>query len=216
MYVKDYMSTDLITIKPTTTILQASDLMKRHDIKRLPVMENDRLVGLVTRDLIDKNLPSGATSLSAHEVNYVLEKTKVSDFMMKKIDSIAPDSLLEQAAVMMRTRDIGVVVVLDDNTLVGILTDKDIFRAFADISGYNSPGTTIVLELEKDRVGVMEEIGDALLATQINLSHMTVYHFEGVVRVVMHVETNDVTQLTNLLKQAGYQVQTVQKKTPID
>ncbi|UUX32832.1 CBS domain-containing protein [Fundicoccus culcitae] len=216
MYVKDYMSTDLITIKPTTTILQASDLMKRHDIKRLPVMENDRLVGLVTRDLIDKNLPSGATSLSAHEVNYVLEKTKVSDFMMKKIDSVAPDSLLEQAAVMMRTRDIGVVVVLDDNTLVGILTDKDIFRAFADISGYNSPGTTIVLELEKDRVGVIEEIGDALLATQINLSHMTVYHFEGVVRVVMHVETNDVTQLTNLLKQAGYQVQTVQKKTPID
>lgn len=213
MYVKDYMSTDLKTIQPSTTIMQASDLMKRHDIKRLPVMENNHLLGLVTRDLIDKNLPSAATSLSAHEVNYLLEKTKVSDFMLKKVDSIAPDSLLEEAAVMMRTRDIGVLVVKEGDQLVGILTDKDIFRAFADISGYNSEGTSIVLELAQDRKGVIEEVGDALLAADINLTHMTVYHNEGGIRVVMHVEAADVNALLDLLKKDGYQVQTVQKKT---
>lgn len=212
MYVKDYMSTELVTIKPSTSILQARDLMKQHDIKRLPVMEQNVLIGLVTRDLIDKNLPSAATSLSAHEVNYLLEKTTVSDFMQQRLNVIAPDSLLEEAAVIMRTQDIGVLLVIEGKQLVGILTDKDIFRAFADISGYNTPGTSIVLELQEDRKGVIEEVGDALLEADINLSHMTVYHHEKGIRLVMHVETENVDKLLSLIEASNYQVQTVQRK----
>ena len=58
MYVKDYMTAELITITPQTSVTEAQDLLRKHDINRLPVLKNDKLVGLVTKDLINRNLPS--------------------------------------------------------------------------------------------------------------------------------------------------------------
>ena len=129
MYIKDYMSTNLITITPETSVVKASDLLKQHDINRLPVLENGQLVGLITKEVISKNSPSGATSLSAHEVNYLLEKTTAKDIMVKKVMTIGPDNMVEEAASIMRANNIGVLVVTEGSQLVGIITDKEIGRA---------------------------------------------------------------------------------------
>ena len=213
MYIKDYMSTSLITITPETSVLKASDLLKQHDINRLPVLENGQLVGLITKDILSKNSPSGATSLSAHEVNYILEKSTVKDIMVKQVMTIAPDSIVEEAASIMRSNNIGVLVVTDESKLVGIITDKDIFKAFVDVSGYDTPGSSLVVELVGDRKGVIEEVGDALVEADVNLTHMIVYHHEENIRLVLHVSTTDTTMLEEAIKSRGYEVKSVHEKT---
>lgn len=214
MYVKDYMTRELITISPETTVTEAQDLLREHDINRLPVLEGGKLVGIVTKDIINRNLPSNATSLSKNEINYLLEKTSAADIMAKKMFTVDPDTLLDQAASTMAENNLGVLVVLEDNNLVGLITDKDIFKAFIDISGSNEPGTTVVVELSQDREGVIEEIGDALVESENNLTHMTVYyHIENAIRIVISVNTDKVDALVQSIEKRGYEVKSITKKT---
>ena len=213
MYVKDYMTTDLITIVPTTTVTEAQDLLRQHDINRLPVMKDGKLVGLVTKDSINRNLPSNVTSLSKNEINYLLEKTTAEDIMVKKLLTLTPDTLLDQAASKMADNNLGVLVVLEDDKLVGIITDKDIFKAFVDISGSNEPGSTLVVELSEDRVGVIEEIGDALVESDNNLTHMIVYyHIKDTIRIVISVNTDRLDELVASIEKRGYSVRSITKK----
>lgn len=212
MYVKNYMTTNLIVIGPEASMIDANDLMKQHNINRLPVVENERLVGLITRSIIAENSPSGATSLSKFELNYLLDKTKVKDIMEKQVIQISPDHLLEEAAVIMRNSNIGVLVVSENNQIKGIITDKDIFRAFADISGYNIPGSSVVVAVQQDRRGVIEEIGDALLESDSNLTNLVVYHTEDGIRVVIHIDSDDPSDLVEKLKNRNLIVNSVQVK----
>lgn len=212
MYVKNYMTTNLIVIGPEASMIDANDLMKQHNINRLPVVENERLVGLITRSIIAENSPSGATSLSKFEINYLLDKTKVKDIMEKQVIQISPDHLLEEAAVIMRNSNIGVLVVSENNQIKGIITDKDIFRAFADISGYNIPGSSVVVAVQQDRRGVIEEIGDALLESDSNLTNLVVYHTEDGIRVVIHIDSDNPSDLVEKLKNRNLIVNSVQVK----
>lgn len=207
------MTTDLITIVPTTTVTEAQDLLRQHDINRLPVMKDGKLVGLVTKDSINRNLPSNVTSLSKNEINYLLEKTTAEDIMVKKLLTLTPDTLLDQAASKMADNNLGVLVVLEDDKLVGIITDKDIFKAFVDISGSNEPGSTLVVELSEDRVGVIEEIGDALVESDNNLTHMIVYyHIKDTIRIVISVNTDRLDELVASIEKRGYSVRSITKK----
>ena len=206
------MTTNLIVIGPEASMIDANDLMKQHNINRLPVVENERLVGLITRSIIAENSPSGATSLSRFELNYLLDKTKVKDIMEKQVIQISPDHLLEEAAVIMRNSNIGVLVVSENNQIKGIITDKDIFRAFADISGYNIPGSSVVVAVQQDRRGVIEEIGDALLESDSNLTNLVVYHTEDGIRVVIHIDSDNPSDLVEKLKNRNLIVNSVQVK----
>ncbi|MFR6818634.1 CBS domain-containing protein, partial [Streptococcus pneumoniae] len=78
MAVKDFMTRKVVYISPDTTVSHAADLMREQGLHRLPVIENDQLVGLVTEGTIAQASPSKATSLSIYEMNYLLNKTKVN------------------------------------------------------------------------------------------------------------------------------------------
>lgn len=212
MYIKNYMTTDVITIDPESSMIDASDLMKKNKINRLPVVQNGQLIGLVTKTKLKEHSPSGATSLSKYELNYLLDKTKVKDIMIKHVVQISPNQLLEQAAVLMRDESIGVLVVTEDNVIKGIITDKDIFKAFADISGYNKPGASVVVEVIQDRRGVIEEIGDALLESNSNLTNLVVHHTVDGIRVVIHIDSEDPADLVDKLEQRKFIVQSIDVK----
>lgn len=120
MDVNSYMSKDLVTIEAGTKILDALDLMKKHNIHRLPVVEGDRMIGLVTEGIISRNTPSTMTSLDMREVTYLLNRTSANDIMEKNVITINKEALLEEAAVNMRKNAIGVLPVVEgDNKLVG-------------------------------------------------------------------------------------------------
>ena len=206
MYVKNYMSTDLVTIMPDTTVIKALDLMRQHDIHRLPVVVKGQLVGLLTESVIAKNSPSTATSLSVHELNYLLNKTTAADIMIRRVITTSPDALLEQAASEMRNMDVGVLVVMDHAQLVGIITDKDIFEAFIDINGYYTPGTRFVVEVVDDKAGILEDIGETTAKHNWSITQMNVYHLDEKTNVVVHVDTQDSEEVARVFQEKGYKV----------
>lgn len=206
MYVKNYMSTDLVTITPDTTVIKALDLMRQHDIHRLPVVVKGQLVGLLTESVIAKNSPSTATSLSVHELNYLLNKTTAVDIMIRRVITTSPDALLEQAASEMRNMDVGVLVVMDHAQLVGIITDKDIFEAFIDINGYYTPGTRFVVEVVDDKAGILEDIGETTAKHNWSITQMNVYHLDDKTNVVVHVDTQDSEEVARVFQEKGYKV----------
>lgn len=213
MDVNSYMSTDLITIGPQTKILDALDLMKKHQIHRLPVVKGDQLIGLLTDGVISRNTPSTMTSLDMHEVNYLLNKTNAEDIMVKKVITIHKDALLEEAAVLMRQNSIGVLpVVAEEGHLVGIITDKDIIDAFVDVLGFYKPGVRVVVNVLQDRKGVLEELTDVFSELEISIQQIAVYRKQKPIQVVIQVESNDVTGIENKLEASGFEVGSIMFK----
>ena len=96
MLVKHKMTVNPTTVTPNQTVSEVLDLMATHDFHRLPVVEGNKLVGLVTQGVVQENSPSHLTTLSIHEMNYLLSKTKVKDIMIKKVFTIGPDALIEE------------------------------------------------------------------------------------------------------------------------
>ena len=98
-------------------------------IRRLPVLENSRLVGIVTRGDVRGAEPSGATSLSIWGLNYLLSKLKIEEIMTRNLVKISPNATIGEAAeVMLEHKVSGLPVVDDERKLVGIITESDIFR----------------------------------------------------------------------------------------
>lgn len=127
--VKDWMTRDVVTIPSDMTLPEAHRLMEDKRIRRLPVLNEGRLVGIVTRGDIRGAEPSGATSLSIWEVNYLLAKLKIGEIMTSHPISIAADETIGEAARLMLEKKIsGLPVVDNGGHLVGIITESDIFR----------------------------------------------------------------------------------------
>lgn len=207
MLVKDYMTVEVVTINEETKVLEALDLMKEHDFHRLPVVKNERMVGLVTEEIIRDNSPSTATSLSIHELNYLLTKTTVEDIMNKDVPTINPNDLLEEAATRMRDAKVTVLpVVANENQVVGIITDKDIFRAFIDLLGYNNKGSRIVIDIPEDHPGILEDITNILAEANVSINQIAVYRKETFTQIVIQMDSDNTTDIKEILTTSGYTV----------
>lgn len=127
--VKDWMSTEVITITPDTTLPEAHQIMTNEEIRRLPVVDKDgRLIGIVTLGDVRSAEPSPATSLSIWEMNYLLSTLKVDKIMTHHPVSIAVNATIGEAARMMLERRVSGLPVVDaDYHVIGIITESDIF-----------------------------------------------------------------------------------------
>ncbi len=127
-YVKDWMTADPVTIDAHTTLPEANRLMKECNIRRLPVVDQGKLVGIVTLSDIREASPSNATALSIYELNYLLARLTVGEIMTRDPITIAPDTSIEAAARLMLDHKIGSLPVVQETRVVGIITESDIFR----------------------------------------------------------------------------------------
>jgi len=123
-----------ISVAPDLNVIDARQKMVERRIRHLVVIEHDRLVGMVTDRDIRLNLPSPATSLSVWEVNYLLARLMVGEIMTKAVIVVEPDQNAGTAARIMVDHKIGALPVMDGGRLVGIVTESDFVRAFADES----------------------------------------------------------------------------------
>jgi CBS domain-containing protein len=127
--VKDWMTREVVTITPQVTLPEAHHLMTNHRIRRLPVVKEGRLVGIVTLGDVREAEPSNATTLSIWELNYLLAKLKIEEIMTHHSITISPDATIGEAAQVMLERKISGLPVVDSaGKLVGIITESDIFR----------------------------------------------------------------------------------------
>ena len=126
--VKEWMTRNPITIAEDTSLTEASRLMKDNDIRRLPVVEHGKLVGIVTWGDIREASASDATSLTVFELGYLLRELQVDRFMTRHPITVTPTTPISRAAQLMLEHKIGGLPVVENGKLVGILTESDIFR----------------------------------------------------------------------------------------
>jgi acetoin utilization protein AcuB len=144
------MTTDVITVSPETSMMEASRLMKGKNIRRLPVV-NARgvIVGIVSdRDIKDAS-PSKATSLDMHELYYLLSELKVKDIMTKRPICAQDTDSVEGVALKMQEGHFGGMPVVDEKRRIsGIITDSDIFKVLVSITGIRIGGMQVAFELD--------------------------------------------------------------------
>ncbi len=204
--VQDRMSRNPITITETTPILEAGELMRKHNFARLPVVRDGKVVGIITQEDLLKVSPSAATTLSVWELNYVLSKLLVKEAMTKEVVTIEPEATLEEAALLMRSKSIGALPVVKDGKLVGIITESDIFDAFIDLMGLKETGTRLTLDLE-NRIGVIAEVTEIIKEQGINIISMALFHRENKNgELVLRLDRKDCGSLVDLLNHKGYKV----------
>jgi acetoin utilization protein AcuB len=135
MRVRDLMTAKPITVDPATPMLDARQRMVEQRIRHLIVVEDARVVGIVTDRDIRLNLPSPATSLSVWEMNFLLSKLTVGGVMTNSVLVVDPDRPLAEAARIMMEHKIGALPVVEGGRLVGIVTESDFVRAVARADG---------------------------------------------------------------------------------
>ncbi len=158
MRIRDVMIKNPITIDSDTYVLDAQKIMKENNIRRLPIVDKGKLVGIVTQHDLLAASPSSATSLSVHELNYLLSKMKVKEVMHKNPVTFSPDTPFEEALKVGQEKKIGSFPVVDNGKLVGIATESDIVRFLTRALGVKEEGSRITIEGLGASLGELEKI----------------------------------------------------------
>ena len=181
MPVQNWMTTDVVSVGPDTSLLKVGKLMKDHHIRRIPVVdENGQVVGIISdRDVRDAS-PSKATTLDMYEMHYLLAELKAKNIMTAKPITVKPTDTVEQAALIMLDNKVGGLPVVDESgKLVGIISDHDVFKALVDITGARMGGLQFAIELP-DQPGTARPLFDLLRAHNARLlSVLTVSNDDG-------------------------------------
>jgi acetoin utilization protein AcuB len=174
MFIKLWMHQDVITIDKETPLGQAKEIISQHNFRHLPVLDNEKLVGIITQTDIDKALPSAVDSSLGPENLIIAAQAKVSSFMAVNPVTAHPMDPLEKVALLMCKFKIGAIPAVEDDKLVGIITETDIFQAFTEILGANTSGARIELRISNDGSAIYT-ITDICKQFNMNLTAITVY-----------------------------------------
>ena len=208
MRIKDMMTKNPITVDSKTLVLDAQKIMRENKIRRLPVVDKGELVGILTQHDLLMASPSPATSLSVHELNYLLSKMKVSEIMKKNPVTITPDTPFEEALKIGQDKKIGSFPVVENGKLVGMVTESDIVRVLMRALGIKEEGSRITIE------GLGEKLGDLEKIIQIVEQHQTVIlSMMSLPRpekkdwmIILRLKTTDPDPIVKDFKKAGFLV----------
>ena len=176
MLVGERMSSPVVSIPANTPINEALNLMRKEHIRRMPVMQNDKLVGIISdHDLLNAS-PSPATSLSIWEMNYLLSKITVKDVMTKDVITVSVSTPIEEAARIMADSKIGGLPVMRGDQVVGIITETDLFKIFVEMMGAREEGIRVTV-LVPEKHGELAELTQAI--SQIGGNFIAFGQFSG-------------------------------------
>ena len=162
MLVKNWMSKKIVTVDADDSMQNAIYILQEQNIKMLPVMDGENLVGIITDRDLKKASPSDATTLDMHELLFLISKIKVRDLMKKPVYTARPDDTVEEAAALLLEKKISGLPVLDENNrLVGIITRSDIFRVLLSLSGLGKKGIQFAIRI-KDMPGIIKEVRELI------------------------------------------------------
>ncbi|QAR33223.1 CBS domain-containing protein [Geovibrio thiophilus] len=179
MFVKNWMRREVITISPDETILDAKHIMKENGIRRLPVVEKNKLAGIITEKDIKEYSPSKASSLDVYELKRLLAKTLVKDAMNVNVITVHPETPIEKAALILRDKRFGgLPVVNDSGELSGIITAVDLFDIFVESMGFSHQSTRIAILLE-DRKGALAEMTRIIDSHELNIVSLATFFLKN-------------------------------------
>jgi acetoin utilization protein AcuB len=182
--------------------------MRESNVRRLPVVDKKgKLVGIVTeKDLLYVS-PSPATSLSIHELHYLISKIKVQDVMAKDVITVTEYTPLEEAARIMADNKIGSLPVMRDDRLVGIITETDLFKIFLELLGAREKGIRLTM-LVPEQKGVLATITHDIAEMGGNIISLGTFLGEDPTNrlITVKVEEVDEDELVSAMEALGMEV----------
>jgi len=150
MFVASRMTSPVVTIGPKTSLDEALSLMTKEHVRRLPVVDDTgKLIGIITELELMKASPSGATSLSVWEIKSLLSSYPIEKIMTRDVVTVTEDIPLEEAARIMADKRVGGIPVVRGSSVIGMITETDIFKAFLEVLGAREAGLRLTVEIDK-------------------------------------------------------------------
>lgn len=209
MYIDRIMHTDLITISPQTTLVQARDIIEKSKIDHLLVVnDKKKLVGIVSDRDLKQNWASPATSLSTHELNYLLQKVLVSMIMIKTVVTVPTSTTIERAALVMQQNRISALPVMEGDELAGIITSTDVMAVLLQAIGISDESVRLSIFV-RDSIGKLAEVADTLKDQGINIQSIFCWpenRYPGITEMVLRVANQDGGKATTALNSKGFKV----------
>ena len=149
MRVKDVMTHNPVYISPSASVIEAKTLMSKQNISKLPVLNNEKkLVGIITKNDLNRAGPSQATTLDMYEIGYLLSKLDVEKIMHKNVMTVDEEEVIEEAARIMVDSGIGCLPVMKGDLMVGIITASDLFKTLIELFGVRQKGVRATFLVE--------------------------------------------------------------------
>jgi acetoin utilization protein AcuB len=209
MFMSDVMTSNITTISSTTSLAEARRIMDTHQLRRLPVVDKGKLVGIVTRDGLNRAGPSQLTSFNIHDITRILNKVTVKEVMGKDLVTVSPDATVEEGVTLAQKKKVGSLLVVDDGRLVGIATTNDFFyKMLNPILGIGQPGARLVVrncqgpqDIEKIIAAINRLSLDVITLFMLPLPKRDARNF------VIHLSSEDPSKLISELKLLGFTVE---------
>ena len=208
MLIRDVMTMNVVTIPSSTSLAEAKRIMDFHHLRRVPVVDKSKLVGIVSRDALDRSGPSKLTTFSIHELSYLLGKITVKEVMVTDLVTVSPDMTVEEAVTLSQGRGVGSALVVEDGRLVGIATTNDFFYKIVNpILGVGKSGSRIHVH----KCGHAPEVAKILnTITRLGLDIITMFTIPhpqtGEQDLTLHLNTDDPSRVIQELTGMGYEV----------
>ena len=211
MLVEDVMQAAVITITPKTSLPEAMRLVRHRGIRHLPVVEDDRLVGIVSDRDLKQAMASPATALESHELRYLLDAVTVDEIMTRAVVTVGRMFPIEEAARLMVTEKISALPVTERGKLIGIVTETDVLELFVKGMGAGQPSSRIDVRLGQNS-GALADLVHAVEDASVEIcSVMTLGDRTGGKDVVIRVRSIDPRPAVANLQKRGYAVRDPKK-----
>jgi acetoin utilization protein AcuB len=211
MYVGRVMHTDLVTVTPDASLEDARELIAEKRIAHLLVVDSSgNLIGVLSDRDLKQSWASPATTLSKHELNYLLKKLTIDMIMVKKTITIPPDTTIERAALIMQKHRISALPVIENEKLVGIITTTDVMDMLLQAIGIDDDSSRFTV-LVDDRIGRGAEVLSILKENEVNMRSLVSWpekQHPGIYHLVMRVGAAQGEKAISALTQAGFKVMT--------
>ncbi|WP_139491360.1 acetoin utilization AcuB family protein [Brevibacillus dissolubilis] len=204
MRIEEIMRKRLVTVTAETTLGEALSLLRGNRIRHLPVLSGEKLVGIVSdRDLRDA-LPS---VLCRHDDDYQILGTPVKEIMKTDVITAHPLDFIEDAAATVYEHRVGSLPIVENNKLVGIVTESDILNCLVELFGVNRASSHIEVRVD-DRTGMLAEVSQVFREAKVNVISVMVYpsREDGKKNLVFRVQTIDPRHIIQLLSERGFDV----------
>jgi len=204
------MTRNVVTVTRDTSVLAVRNILHEHQFNQVPVVDGKKVVGIITDRDIRENSASPASTLSVHELNYLLSEMKAGDIMTKDPITVTPETPIEAATEIITRHNIGSLPVVSKGELVGIITTSDLLNVLLEVMGMGTPSSRIELTVPSD-MGELEKIAGIVKArglTIISMVSSVSKDDPGKRLAVIRVNTEDVRDLCKAMRDAGYRVTT--------
>jgi acetoin utilization protein AcuB len=201
------MTKNVITITSDTYVLDAERIMDQNRIGRLPVVDDGKLVGIVTKNDVLKASPTSTTPTNQRHLFYLMSKLTVQEIMKTKIFKVSPDTPIEKAIAMAQKNRVGSLPVVEEDKVVGILTTNDVFyKILNPLFGIGQKGSRIVIH-GAGKADKMREILDFIRKTGLEVMTYWIPPHDDKQDLILHIDVDDATPIIDELRNMGYAVE---------